>query len=733
MSDIKKKINDAEKRLSKIEKLFSKERKALKKLKKKQKRKEKGKEKVSTQLRKRDKERRKKLREEREKRRSDDSSSESSISEREEEEIIPPKKVITDSSIIEKDKSGFVRGVYVIHPTTGNKIKVSDASNRHNRGIWNYAQKAFKEGEQGGPESTFLAQLIKQAMQRGMRFNDYSKIPEWVVKEAKELLRGELGEQTFNDTIDTEEVSETIVESFHGSFQKNQLTMGEITAWTTGEHNYMEDLANSKGEVVKILKANLASLGSHRVYIIWRVYMGKTVTRILGRASTPEEEVVNEEVQEMRVTAFSSSGETGKMEMMRKDSDAEEITDAMFGRLIDLIERYVEHGSGWQYLQSLTLDIYSSKQLARAVALGHPSSIVIDRPVQGGSWCKLPKWLRNRRVANPKPPNAKHDHRCFIWAILRSRYPRPSGKKGGYCGDILKKTNEVQLPKGLSFPVTIDDRTLKRIESVNDFTFSVFALGEKEGEVIPLYVSEERKTKAGGHYLLGLVDNQHFVSIPSLSKILRASKTVHYCENCLASFNTIENAELHMTHCMGLNEPTAIKMPELGSRDHRIIFNNWQYKLPAPFVIYADIEALLKPQEKDNEEDILSKHKPIAWAYKIVCRYAQHEKERGTGNQLLSEVRLYCGPESMHKLLTSLYEDSQKIEAIVNTHLPYQREEGDIEAFQSATECHICGKQFNSNSQKVRTLFSYLIMEALGVCTFRQIRNDGVANPYIRS
>lgn len=679
--------NNDEKKKRKIQAELYELEKRRGRLKKKLKTIEKGKKKEKL---KETREQRRRRREEREKRKSDDSSSEQSEEEETVKEASKESRIVDEPIPALKQGKVIVRGVQVKHPDTGKLIKVSDASNRWNRGIWNIAQASFKEGVEGGTATKLLVNLIAQAMEKGMRFNDFTRIPEWVVHEAKLELRRKLGEEVFEETVNTDHV--TTVESFHGSFQKNTLTYEEVPEWKEENRaaDYVKDLQAAAGAVTTVLKKTVKDMGNHRCYIVWRCKLGKTVTRVLARPV--EGERLDEEIQEMRVTAFSSSGETGRMEYVRKEADAEEAVERMNERLIDLMERYLEHGSGWQYFSTITVDIYNSKQLTRGSDLAKEGPILINKT--GGAWLKLPFWCKSRRVCNPRPPEKAKDVRCFAWAILRGLYPKPKEKKGGYCLDLIDKVDTIALPQGIEYPIPIQDRVLRKIEELNPFSFSVYAIGEKEGEVTPVYVSSFRNQKRK-HLILGLIKGQHFVLLPGLSQLFHrpSNRTHYYCENCLHSFKSHPRMEEHYLDCVGMNEPTRIRMPTVDGKDHGLKFMNWQYKLPAPFVIYADIEALLK-QVEGLEDNVLSVHKPVAWAYKIICRYPEHEEEMGTNYQKLGEMRSYCGESSMLRLLEMLSEDAERIEAIVNTHLPYKEEKGDADAFREATACHVCLKEY---------------------------------------
>ena len=312
--------------------------------------------------------------------------------------------------------------------------------------------------------------------------------------------------------------------------------------------------------------------------------------------------------------------------------------------------------------------------------------------LKGGKWVKLPKWLVTRQVFNPK--RGKRDERCFVWAVLRSLYPPEQGVSKNIvkrCADLEMRFHEVKLPEKAQFPIDCTSRMMRTVEELNDFSITVFLLGQKEFEVRPLYVTKKKKER---HVMLGLIEGEntmHYVSIKELSKIAAPfnKNKRFFCENCLSPHKSQPALEKHEEECKA-NEPTRIKMPKPGGKDH---FKEWRYKLPAPFTVYADIEELLKQPRATAEANVFSKHKPIAWAYYIQCHYEQHKEVLGVGGKPLGEVRTYCGENAIHQFLEDLSYDAEVCEGIVKS-LENVKYRGEIPIeYAEANTCHICGKE----------------------------------------
>lgn len=109
-----------------------------------------------------------------------------------------------------------------------------------------------------------------------------------------------------------------------------------------------------------------------------------------------------------------------------------------------------------------------------------------------------------------------------------------------------------------------------------------------------------KKVKKNHIHLLLLTssngEESHFCWIKSMSRLLSSqiSKIVSkkcFCDRCSNHFVNPDRLNTHIEQCMQQNEH-AIEMP---NEDNRIIrFKNFQNQLQDPFIIYADIETLLK-------------------------------------------------------------------------------------------------------------------------------------------
>ena len=90
-------------------------------------------------------------------------------------------------------------------------------------------------------------------------------------------------------------------------------------------------------------------------------------------------------------------------------------------------------------------------------------------------------------------------------------------------------------------------------------------------------------------------ENWHYFAVKSLSRLLRGISSNHnsdyYCLNCFHSYRTENKLNLHNKICEN-HEYGNIEMP---SPNNNIIkYNQGDKSLELPFIIYADLECLLK-------------------------------------------------------------------------------------------------------------------------------------------
>jgi len=91
-------------------------------------------------------------------------------------------------------------------------------------------------------------------------------------------------------------------------------------------------------------------------------------------------------------------------------------------------------------------------------------------------------------------------------------------------------------------------------------------------------------------------DIQHYSYVKRIGALLydqtKHNGRKHFRLLCLSSFTTKEILKRHEEVCNGINSwPTRTEMPKQGK--NLIFFQNYNKQLKAPYVIYADFEAIV--------------------------------------------------------------------------------------------------------------------------------------------
>ena len=368
--------------------------------------------------------------------------------------------------------------------------------------------------------------------------------------------------------------------------------------------------------------------------------------------------------------------------------DIEASIDNGIERILELIAVWLSEGSGWR-IESVLL---------------HIINIVSYFPLRGTSYIKLPKELRHpmKTLVNPK----NDDNRCFLWCHIRHLNPQKKDPQRIKISDreYVKRLDYT----GVTFPVTLSD--MNRIEEQNKINISVFGWSAGsgsggKGEAYPIRISE---TNFADHMeLLWISEGQktHYVLIKNFDQFMTSFTKHHgrkyFCLRCLHCCSSERTYKIHREDCLLLNGTQAIKMPPEGSK---IYFQNHKKMLPAPFVIYADFEAITEkidgcqPSDGQSYTSTYQSHKACSYGYKLVCRYDKRYSK---------PVEIYRGEDCIEKFIMKMLSEVKDCQRIVREQFqkPLVMTEKNERDFQNSTKCHICQIKFNEqkpSKQKVR-------------------------------
>ncbi|CAB3991349.1 Gastrula zinc finger [Paramuricea clavata] len=340
--------------------------------------------------------------------------------------------------------------------------------------------------------------------------------------------------------------------------------------------------------------------------------------------------------------------------------------------ILSRIETFQNLGSNW-----IILNIES-----------HYVNIAMYKPLKGSSYMELPKDISNSMCGLINMKN--NDNLCFLWSHVRHLNP-----KARRATTITQKDREFITNldyDGIDFPVKISD--IDRIERKNSISISVFGYkGKKQ-----FYPIRNSKAKYEDHMELLLLGdgegNNHYVLIKDVNRMLfsvsKHAHKQHFCLHCLHSCVSEKVLEKHKETCLEVNGTQAVKLPKEGTK---IKFKNHRNSMPVPFVIYADFESILVPEERkeksenpeeESSTDLYQTHKACSFGLKTVCHY--DDKYSG-------EYKSYVGSDAALVFLKTVVKESFRCREMTDKIFRKKmvitpKEEAE---FLVTRNCHICG------------------------------------------
>ncbi len=351
-------------------------------------------------------------------------------------------------------------------------------------------------------------------------------------------------------------------------------------------------------------------------------------------------------------------------------------------RLMQRIDRFTNVGSGW------TVD-----EIQR-----HFLTITRHRPLSARSYIPLPSWIQNKKATiNIK----NNDDKCFIYCLARVLDPNPEKRDLERVSKHLKQVC-IDL-KLLDIKVPVSMKDIPRIEKNYNISINVYGHDKSSFSVI-----RSTDKKYDNHIdLLYTEDNNknHYVWIKDFNKlnfgITKYAHKKHFCKHCLQHFTTEKICSEHSERCFEVNGAQAIQMPKEGST---IEFKNLKNTIACPFVIYADLEAILEPIKSPTDipnnntsyTTKTQKHECCSFGYKIVCR---------DNNKYSKPYKSFRGKDAISKFFEALLEDEKEIlkhmQEFKRPDIKWKNS-SQKEEYKKATSCYICKESFTAENKKVR-------------------------------
>ena len=155
----------------------------------------------------------------------------------------------------------------------------------------------------------------------------------------------------------------------------------------------------------------------------------------------------------------------------------------------------------------------------------------------------------------------------------------------------------------------------------------------------------------------------HYTWIKNLNCLLYDSskhkERKHFCERCLHGYRREDQLEAHKPECRGIGQ-TAVRVDMPKEGENKLAFQNYHKQLPAPYIIYADFEALTakvegpEPDPAKSNTQRTQHHEACSYSYIVVWCDGRTEPPVE-----------YRGPNAAGHFLESLQEEECKIKAML--------------------------------------------------------------------
>ena len=135
-------------------------------------------------------------------------------------------------------------------------------------------------------------------------------------------------------------------------------------------------------------------------------------------------------------------------------------------------------------------------------------------------------------------------------------------------------------------------------------------------------------------------------------------------------------------------------------KDEYVKFKNPERKLKLPFMIYADFESILGPE--DNGKQNPNESSTSKYQKHVVCSYGY---KLGCVNDKFSKpVKSYLGKDAVYNFTSSMTEESKYCSAVMKKHVNKElvMTKEDNEDFENSNKCWVCDNDYIDGDVKVR-------------------------------
>ena len=313
---------------------------------------------------------------------------------------------------------------------------------------------------------------------------------------------------------------------------------------------------------------------------------------------------------------------------------------------------------------------------------------------KGGSYIESPKWLKDKKCTI----NQKNtDNKCFQYATTLALNFDNIDKHHQRVSKIKPFINNYNW-NDINFPAAKKDWNKFELNNKN-VAFNILYVPFNTKKIEIAYKSKYNLIRDNQIILLMISNgkNWHYLAVKSLSRLLRGISSNHnsdyYCLNCFHSYRTENKLNVCKKICEN-HEYCHIEMPS--PNNNLIKYNQGEKSLELLFIIYADLECLLKKIDTCyNNPDLssttkINQHIPSEYSIYTNCSFDKSN----------NELSYYRGEDCMKRFCKDLKDHATKIiDFKKKTMIPLTKEEEDN--YNKENTCYICKKDFN-NDMKVR-------------------------------
>ena len=316
---------------------------------------------------------------------------------------------------------------------------------------------------------------------------------------------------------------------------------------------------------------------------------------------------------------------------------------------------------------------------------------------KGGSYIESPEWLKDKKSTINQKNN---DYKCFQYATTLALNFNKINKDPQRISKIKPFINNYNW-NDINFPTAKKDWNKFELNN-KDVALNILYVPFNPKKIEIAYKSKNNLVRDNQIILLMISngENWHYLAVKGLSRLLRDITSNHdgdyYCWNCFHSYRTENKFNAHKKVCQN-NEYCNIEMPS--PNDNLIKYSQGEKSLKLPFVIYAELECILKKIDTcQNNLDLssttkINQHIPSGYSIYTSCSFDKYN----------NKLSYYRGEDCMRRFCKDLKEHAIKIiDFKKKDMIPLTKEEKDN--YNKENICHICKKEFNNDTTESSSL-----------------------------